>query len=48
MNWLKSIELMDAITIDKKVLRCAYCGRRVSSDEICPGCGSDITTLELY
>jgi hypothetical protein len=30
---------------ETRVLRCSYCGRRVNMGEICPGCGSDKTTL---
>ena len=29
------------------VVRCAYCGRRVEPDKVCPGCGSDYTIRSL-
>jgi hypothetical protein len=35
------------IQTDVKVLRCAYCGRRVTAGIPCPGCGSNRTTIEL-
>jgi len=37
----------DVVYTEIKVLRCSYCGRRVITGEVCPGCGSDKTTYEL-
>ena len=34
-------------TAEEPPLRCGYCGRRVSQNAVCPGCGSDKTTRDL-
>jgi rubrerythrin len=47
INRLNGFKGDDMVYIETKVRRCSYCGRRVNSGELCPGCGSDRTTYEL-
>ena len=47
INRLKGIKVDEEGNIEAHVPRCAYCGRRVNSDKLCPGCGSDTITHEL-
>jgi flagellar motility protein MotE (MotC chaperone) len=46
INWISKFTGEDPKP-QEHVVRCAYCGRRVSSGKPCPGCGSDQTTREL-
>jgi primosomal protein N' len=46
INWVERFHGEDPET-EEAPLRCAYCGRRVSQNAVCPGCGSDKTTREL-
>ncbi|MCJ7706002.1 MAG: hypothetical protein MUO38_00145 [Anaerolineales bacterium] len=46
INWVSRFQGADP-QAEEPALRCAYCGRRVSQNAVCPGCGSDKTTRDL-
>jgi chromosome segregation ATPase len=46
INWVDRFQGGDPKP-EEAPLRCAYCGRRVKQNAVCPGCGSDRTTRDL-
>lgn len=46
INWVDRFQGEDP-GAEEPPLRCAYCGRRVTQNAVCPGCGSDKTTRDL-